>query len=212
MKHLLFRVFLFALLTAAMAACKTASPATTGTGTKLEDGLYARMKTSKGDILLKLENEKTPLTVANFAGLAEGKIPNTAKKPGEPFYNGLKFHRVIPNFMVQGGDPLGNGSGNPGYKFRDEIHPDLKHTGPGILSMANAGPDTNGSQFFITHLATPWLDGRHSVFGHVVEGMEVVNSITQGDVIESVTIMRVGKGLKKYDPAKTFNELKDKSS
>jgi cyclophilin family peptidyl-prolyl cis-trans isomerase len=174
----------------------------------MENGLYAKMNTSKGIITLKLEMEKTPLTVANFVGLAEGKIPNKAKDAGVPYYDGLVFHRVIPNFMVQGGDPTGTGAGDPGYKFRDEFHPDLKHTGPGILSMANAGPGTNGSQFFITHVATDWLDGKHSVFGHVVEGMDVVNAIEGGDLIGTVEIIRVGDAAEKFDAAKTFADLK----
>lgn len=174
----------------------------------MEDGLYAEMKTNKGTILLKLEFEATPLTVANFVGLAEGDIKNDAKPLGTPFYDGLIFHRVIPNFMIQGGDPLGSGMGGPGYKFKDEIVDTLKHSFPGILSMANAGKGTNGSQFFITHVATPWLDGKHTVFGNVVTGQDVVNAIGNGDKIETVTIIRIGKDAKKFDAAKTFAELK----
>lgn len=171
-------------------------------------GLFANIKTAKGEILIYLEMDKTPLTVANFVGLAEGEIENDAKGKGEPFYNGLKFHRVIADFMIQGGDPMGNGMGGPGYKFQDEFHPTLKHDRPGILSMANSGPATNGSQFFITHKATPWLDGRHSVFGHVVEGQEVVDAIAQGDVIEKIEIIRKGKDAKKFDAAAIFNDMK----
>lgn len=177
---------------------------------KLEKGLYAEMKTSKGVILLKLEFEKTPLTVANFVGLAEGKIKNTAKAEGVPYYDGLKFHRVIANFMIQGGDPLGNGTGGPGYAFGDEFLPEFRFTGPGILAMANAGPKTNGSQFFITHKETPWLNDRHTIFGHVITGQEVVNAIQQDDVIEKVKIIRKGRPAKKFKAEKVFEELKNK--
>ena len=177
-----------------------------------EDGVYARIKTNKGDITLSLEFEKTPLTVANFVGLAEGKIENKAKKLGEPFYDGIIFHRVINDFMIQGGDPTGTGRGGPGYKFKDEFNSDLKHDKAGTLSMANAGKNTNGSQFFITHKATPWLNNHHTVFGHTIddESMKVVNSIVQGDTILHVEILKVGKKARKFDAKKTFMSLKDK--
>ena len=169
----------------------------------MNNGIYAKFITSKGDILVKLEEEKTPGTVGNFVALAEGNLENEAKPQGTPYYNGLKFHRVIPDFMIQGGCPQGTGTGNPGYKFDDEIHADLKHDAPGKLSMANAGPGTNGSQFFITHVATPWLDGKHTVFGSVIEGQDIVDAIAQGDDM-SVEILRVGETAEKFNAVEAF--------
>jgi cyclophilin family peptidyl-prolyl cis-trans isomerase len=170
---------------------------------KLPEGLYAQLTTSKGTILLRLEFEKAPLTVANFVGLAEGtkhySTDGSAPKPqSKPFYDGLKFHRVIPNFMIQGGDPQGTGRGGPGYRFQDEVNTGLKHDGPGVLSMANAGPATNGSQFFITHVKTDWLDGKHTVFGKVVEGQDVVDRIQMGDTLQTVKILRIGEKAKAF--------------
>ncbi len=184
--------------------------ATINTNNINKEGMYAKIKTTKGDILIQLEYEKTPLTVANFIGLAEGKIKNNKKAIGEPYYNRLKFHRVIADFMIQGGCPDGNGMGGPGYQFPDEIHPDLKHSGPGILSMANAGPGTNGSQFFITHKETPWLDGKHTVFGSVVEGQDVVNTIAQDDLINEVIIERKGAKANNFDAGKIFTSELEK--
>ena len=188
----------------------------------LDDGLYAEFNTSMGIMLIKLTYEKTPVTVANFVALAEGnhpKVDNDFK--GIKFYDGIIFHRVIDKFMIQGGDPLGDGTGGPGYKFLDEIDLSLKHDKPGVLSMANSGPGTNGSQFFITEVATPHLDGRHTVFGHVVKGIEVQDAISNVEtavadrpvkdvVINKVKIIRVGSKAKKYDAVTTWNEMEPK--
>ncbi|MGY5353398.1 peptidylprolyl isomerase [Wenyingzhuangia sp. IMCC45467] len=173
----------------------------------MNNGLYAKFNTSKGAILVNLEFEKTPGTVGNFVALAEGNMENNAKPQGKPYYDGLKFHRVIADFMIQGGCPQGSGSGNPGYKFDDEIVADLKHDAPGVLSMANAGPGTNGSQFFITHTATPWLDGKHTVFGKVTEGQDVVDAVEQGDLIESLEIVRVGEAAEKFNAIEAFRKF-----
>lgn len=198
MKKLILAFLLLLTVTGAFAKAKKP---------KLEKGLYAEITTNRGVILLQLEFEKVPLTTANFVGLAEGKIHNNVKPDGTHFYDGLKFHRVIANFMIQGGDPAGNGSGGPGYKFKDEFLPELRFSGPGVLAMANAGPGTNGSQFFITHVATPWLNDHHTIFGHVVSGQDVVNAIQQGDTIEKVKIIRKGKKAKKFKAEKVFAEL-----
>lgn len=180
------------------------------------EGIFAEIVTDKGIIQLQLEYQKAPVTVANFVSLAEGTNASVTdeKLKGKPFYDGLKFHRVIADFMIQGGDPAGNGSGGPGYSFADETRQDLKHDKPGILSMANSDPQTkqaysnkgktNGSQFFITHKETAWLDGKHTVFGHVVKGMDVVNAIKQDDVIKKIIITRKGEEAKKFDAAKVF--------
>ncbi|TDE04152.1 peptidylprolyl isomerase [Flavobacterium hiemivividum] len=174
----------------------------------MENGIYAKFNSAKGSVLVKLEHELTPGTVGNFVGLAEGNLENKVKPQGTKFYNGLNFHRVIPDFMVQGGCPQGTGTGDPGYKFDDEFHPSLKHDKPGILAMANSGPGSNGSQFYITHVPTSWLDGKHTVFGHVVEGQDVVDAIAQGDVLESVEIVRVGEEAEKWNAIEAFIEFK----
>jgi peptidyl-prolyl cis-trans isomerase A (cyclophilin A) len=166
---------------------------------ELNKGLYANIETTKGEIMLQLELEKTPITVANFVSLAEGNNPKVAKEfSGKKYYDGIIFHRVIKDFMIQGGDPTATGSGGPGYQFIDEFT-DLTHSGPGILSMANSGPETNGSQFFITHKETPWLNGKHTIFGKVVQGQAVVDSIAQNDTIIKVSIIRKGSDAKRFD-------------
>ena len=170
----------------------------------MQDGIYAKFNTTKGAILVKLTHDKTPGTVGNFVALAEGQLENKVKPQGTPYYNGLKFHRVIPDFMIQGGCPQGTGTGDAGYKFDDEFHPELNHSKPGVLSMANAGPGTNGSQFFITHVATPWLDNKHSVFGHVIEGQDIVDATAQGDILESLEIIREGAAAVSWNAVEAF--------
>lgn len=170
----------------------------------MQEGIYAKFNTPKGSITVKLTYDKTPGTVGNFVGLAEGKLAGKAGSPVKAYYDGLTFHRVIADFMIQGGCPQGTGTGDPGYKFDDEFHPELRHDRPGVLSMANAGPGTNGSQFFITHVPTPWLDNKHTVFGVVEQGQEVVDAIQQGDRIESLEILRVGAAAEAWDAVAAF--------
>ena len=179
----------------------------------LSDGLYADLETSKGNIILELYYEQAPTTVSNFVALAEGNHPVVDDQhDGKRYYDGLKFHRVIENFMIQGGDPTGTGSGGPGYQFDDEFIEELKHDGPGVLSMANAGPGTNGSQFFITHVETPWLDGKHSIFGKVNSGQDVVDKIEQDDIIKKVKVIRIGEAAKSFNAPKNFeNYISEKS-
>nr|WP_099543369.1 peptidylprolyl isomerase [Maribacter sp. 4G9] len=210
------KTYLWAALILIMASCKTSQRADLG------DGLFADIKTSHGDIIVKLEHEKTPVTVANFISLAEGNSPFVSEQfKGKKYYDGLTFHRVMKDFMIQGGDPLATGTGNPGYKFMDEFNDSLIHDKKGILSMANSGPATNGSQFFITHAPTPWLDNRHSVFGEVVEGLEVVDSIANVQVtpgnnkpvepvkMNTIEIIRNGKEARKFDAVKIMTDYFD---
>ena len=183
-----------------IAACGTAAR-------DVPDGLYAQIVTNRGEILIRLEPERAPLTVMNFVGLAEGTIDND-HAPGKPYYDGLLFHRVEPGFVIQGGDPQGNGTGGPGYRFPTETHPELTHDRPGIVAMANSGPDTNGSQFYITKRPTPHLDGGYNIFGEVIEGMSVVTAIQQGDRIREVKILRSGDSAAGYQAStERFREL-----
>jgi peptidylprolyl isomerase len=192
-------VLFLACITLTLSACKDEYK-------DVKDGLYAEIETSKGTILVALDYKKTPVTVANFVSLAEGKNPFASEDfKGKPFYNNISFHRVISNFMIQTGDPLGTGAGDAGYTFRDEFTTGKFDKG-GVMAMANSGPNTNSSQFFITHLETPWLNGKHTIFGHVVKGMEVVNTIVQGDMMKSVQIIRKGEAVKKFDAVKIFSD------
>ena len=160
-----------------------------------KEGVFAVLETEKGKIVLELFYKDTPLTVINFAGLAEGKLDAAN---GKPFYDGLKFHRVIADFMIQGGDPKGNGTGGPGYKFPDEWCDKYSFDGPGYLAMANSGENTNGSQFFITHVPTDWLNTKHTIFGKVISGQNVVDTVAQGDTIKKLTIVRQGADAEKF--------------
>ncbi len=198
------------LLLASTACSSTNSVSINGNEVTLNDGIYAKYETTEGDVLVQLYYKATPMTVGNFVSLAEGTNTLTQVNMNTPFYDGLIFHRVIPDFMIQGGDPMGTGAGDPGYKFPDEIVDSLTHDGPGILSMANSGPKTNGSQFFITHKATPWLNGRHTIFGKVIEGQDIVVAIGNVEkgandkpatdvVLTKLTIIRVGEDAKNFD-------------
>ncbi len=198
-------------------AAKPSGVVVNGEKVKLQDGLFALIKSTKGDLLVELEMEKAPMTVANFVALAEGNHPESSSKSG-PFFDGLKFHRVIPQFMCQGGDPEGTGQGGPGYSFPDEFHPDLKHSVPGILSMANSGPNTNGSQFFITEVPTGWLDNKHSVFGKTINGLEKIiqisgvekssSNVPNEDITMTIEIIRVGKKAKVFNAPGVFASMK----
>lgn len=170
----------------------------------MENGIYAKFNTTQGAILVKLTHNLTPGTVGNFVALAEGNLENKARPQGNPYYDGLKFHRVIPDFMIQGGCPQGQGTGGPGYSFDDEFHPSLKHNKPGILAMANSGPASNGSQFYITHVPTSWLDNKHTVFGEVIDGQDIVDAVAQGDVLETLEIVRVGEEAQKWNAVEAF--------
>ena len=209
------KFYVLAVFALALASCKTSQR------TDLGDGLFADIKTSKGDIIVRLEHVKTPVTVANFVSLAEGNSPFVSPNfKGKKYYDGLIFHRVMKDFMIQGGCPTGTGTGNPGYRFMDEFNDSLVHDRKGLLSSANGGPGTNGSQFFITHNPTPWLDGVHTIFGEGVEGLAVVDSIANVPVgagnkpidsvtMTTVTIIRNGKEAKNFDAIKIMTDYFD---
>ncbi len=204
-------VFQLLIITVFIINCSAKEKSEEMSAEQQKEGVFVELQTTRGTIVLSMEFEKTPLTVTNFVGLAEGKI-NSSRGEGVRYYDGLTFHRVVSGFVIQGGDPAGNGTGGPGYTFSDEFHPQLRHDRPGILSMANAGPGTNGSQFFITLSPTPHLDDRHSVFGHVVEGMDVVLGIKQGDVIERVNVIRVGEKAESFNAdQESFDKLLEES-
>lgn len=215
MKKLITTLTAAIIVTSCSTAVKTPNSMSKTEYDNLKDGLYADMETSKGNMIIQLFDEDAPLAVANFVGLAEGTKQNKAKPLGTPYYDGIIFHRVIKDFMIQGGDPDGKGTGGPGYNFEDEFFSDKKHDKKGMLSMANAGPNTNGSQFFITEVPTPWLDGRHTIFGQVIEGLDVIDSIVnvkkgpqdrpvENIVIEHVYIIKKGEKYKNYDGGKEF--------
>jgi cyclophilin family peptidyl-prolyl cis-trans isomerase len=207
------KMYILIVIALALSSCKTSQRADLG------DGLFADIKTTKGDIIVKLTHQETPVTVANFVSLAEGTNTFVSEEyKGKKYYDGLTFHRVMKDFMIQGGDPLGNGTGNPGYRFMDEFNDSLIHDKKGILSSANSGPASNGSQFFITHKPTPWLDGVHTVFGEVVEGMNVLDSIANVTVtpgsnkpveevkMNTVEIIRNGKEARKFDANQVMSD------
>lgn len=211
--NILLLICLGMISATAQTAKKPAAKATKSAATA-DQGIFAEIETSKGKITVQLDYQKAPITVANFISLAEGTntFVTDEKLKGKHFYDGLKFHRVISkfngdqqDFMIQGGDPAGNGSGGPGYAFKDEFT-DAGFDNPGVLAMANSGPKTNGSQFFITVASTTWLNGKHTIFGHVINGMAVVNTTKQNDIINKVTIIRKGDAAKKFDAAKIFTD------
>jgi peptidyl-prolyl cis-trans isomerase A (cyclophilin A) len=204
---------LLVILSLMLSACQGPSGNSSESGPEelkgLKSGLYAKITTNKGEILCFLDHVRAPMTVANFVGLAEGRIKNNFRGEGEPFFDGLTFHRVVNNFVIQGGDPMGTGAGNPGYFFRDEFHNELRHDRPGTLAMANSGRNTNGCQFYITHNPLPQLDQGYNVFGHVVKGMDVVNAIQIGDTMDKVEILRKGSAANNFDAAATFAKMRE---